>query len=413
MKKESPLWSSISLLIGIVIAILALIRGRMLLPLLLAVFALWLLWWLLTQALPLWRNNRAYRAKEARLREQTAAANGGGQLADALLCHVNYRITAMLRAAYPNARWEWLADKPSRFAVEGGTARIRVYGIPDFDYADVKLDQKANLDCSLVKLSPLMPDSPDTQPPNRQPVNPRVWFETRGRAVLEALVTDLNSRGHSSLTVQENGEVFVQAKENEAEPAKETFLDFPEKVYWPQLVKVLEEEGYGEPGGTCADCVLNQFGSDGNNKGKACKNMRMLYLLRSGEYMPIQIALPPTSLTPYTRFVNEAFLSRRRKVCTGVVRIGLKKAVSGSHEYCVATFTKIADFAGEDLAHIRAYADGFVAQIKDINAQRAQAGAAASNIIGDGDASHLELPDNGAHFALGAVIDGEREELPA
>ena len=171
--------------------------------------------------------------------------------------------------------------------------------------------------------------------------------------------------------------------------------------------------GYGEPGGTCADCVLNQFGSDGNNKGKACKNMRMLYLLRSGEYMPIQIALPPTSLMPYTRFVNEAFLSRRRKVCTGVVRIGLKKAVSGSHEYCVATFTKIADFAGEDLAHIRAYADGFVAQIKDINAQRAQAGAAASSIIGDGDVSHLELPDNGAHFALGAVIDGEREELPA
>lgn len=141
--------------------------------------------------------------------------------------------------------------------------------------------------------------------------------------------------------------------------------------------------------------------------------MRMLYLLRSGEYMPIQIALPPTSLMPYTRFVNEAFLSRRRKVCTGVVRIGLKKAVSGSHEYCIATFTKIADFAGEDLAHIRAYADGFVAQIKDINAQRAQAGAAASSIIGDGDASHLELPDNGAHFALGTVIDGEREELPA
>ena len=36
----------------------------------------------------------------------------------------------------------------------------------------------------------------------------------------------------------------MQAKENEAEPAKETFLDFPEKVYWPQLVKVLESEGY-------------------------------------------------------------------------------------------------------------------------------------------------------------------------
>ena len=62
--------------------------------------------------------------------------------------------------------------------------------------------------------------------------------------LLEALVTDLNSRGHSSLTVQENGEIFVQTKENETEPAKEAFLDFPEKVYWPQLVKVLESEGY-------------------------------------------------------------------------------------------------------------------------------------------------------------------------
>ena len=112
-------------------------------------------------------------------------------------------------------------------------------------------------------------------------------------------------------------------------------------AYWPEGSEYDDDQpplcqsfdgkvGYGEPGGTCADCVLNQFGSDGNNKGKACKNMRMLYLLRSGEYMPIQIALPPTSLTPYTRFVNEAFLSRRRKVCTGVVRIGLKKAVTNT-----------------------------------------------------------------------------------
>lgn len=134
---------------------------------------------------------------------------------------------------------------------------------------------------------------------------------------------------------------------------------------------------------------------------------------RKEAYRLLQLSMGLPAEDAHTRFVNEAFLSRRRKVCTGVVRIGLKKAVSGSHEYCVATFTKIADFAGEDLAHIRAYADGFVAQIKDINVQRAQAGAAASSIIGDGDASHLELPDNGAHFALGAVIDGEREELPA
>ena len=63
-------------------------------------------------------------------------------------------------------------------------------------------------------------------------------------------------------------------------------------AYWPEGSEYDDDQpplcqsfdgkvGYGEPGGTCADCVLNQFGSDGNNKGKACKNMRMLYLLRS------------------------------------------------------------------------------------------------------------------------------------
>lgn len=69
-------------------------------------------------------------------------------------------------------------------------------------------------------------------------------------------------------------------------------------AYWPEGSEYDDDQpplcqsfdgkvGYGEPGGTCADCVLNQFGSDGNNKGKACKNMRMLYLLRSGEYAGI------------------------------------------------------------------------------------------------------------------------------
>lgn len=281
-------------------------------------------------------------------------------------------------------------------------------------------------------------------------VNPRLQADVVPGDVVQAGVIISNSEtGLGSVTIQpliyrlvcSNGMVIndAKARRNHVGRAATSDEDFSiyapylegvilyshnSNAYWPEGSEYDDDQpplcqsfdgkvGYGEPGGTCADCVLNQFGSDGNNKGKACKNMRMLYLLRSGEYMPIQIALPPTSLMPYTRFVNEAFLSRRRKVCTGVVRIGLKKAVSGSHEYCVATFTKIADFAGEDLAHIRAYADGFVAQIKDINAQRAQAGAAASSIIGDGDVSHLELPDNGAHFSLGAVIDGEREELPA
>ena len=47
--------------------------------------------------------------------------------------------------------------------------------------------------------------------------------------------------------------------------------------------------GCGTPGGSCAMCELNKYGtgtdSKGNpSKGKACKNMRHLYILRDGEY---------------------------------------------------------------------------------------------------------------------------------
>ena len=56
--------------------------------------------------------------------------------------------------------------------------------------------------------------------------------------------------------------------------------------------------GYGTPGGVCAGCACNAFGSVSNGKGKACKNMRTLYLLRSGDLMPMVLNLPPTSLKP-------------------------------------------------------------------------------------------------------------------
>lgn len=88
--------------------------------------------------------------------------------------------------------------------------------------------------------------------------------------------------------------------------------------------------GIGTPGGACAACVMNRFGSapDGS-KGKACKNMRVLYLLRSGEYMPLQVNLPPTSIKPFKEFLNRAFMLRRRATYGSIVQIGLKRENNG------------------------------------------------------------------------------------
>ena len=181
----------------------------------------------------------------------------------------------------------------------------------------------------------------------------------------------------------------------------------------PQCQSVDGKVGYGDPGGICEACDYNKFGSDPNGGGKACKNMRVLYLLRSGEMMPIQLSLPPTSIRPFTTFVNSAFLLRGRRVCSGLVQIGLRNGASNGFTYSVATFKKLRDFEGEELAQVCAYADSFRDQIKQTLSERASQNEAQA---GDGvervSASRV-MPDNGDHFAIGGVIDGERDLLPA
>ena len=154
MNQKISLGGSISILIGVVIAILALLRGPVQTVLLLVTFVLWGLWVVLALLRPAWRANRTYRSREERTaREQEAFS--GMNLAGLLLCHVNYRVSDYLRGAYPNARWEWTMNDPALFIAHGGTGRIRLYGVPDYEYADVTLDQKGSLNCSLVKIVPV------------------------------------------------------------------------------------------------------------------------------------------------------------------------------------------------------------------------------------------------------------------
>ena len=172
--------------------------------------------------------------------------------------------------------------------------------------------------------------------------------------------------------------------------------------------------GYGAPGGLCTDCPYNRYGSDtkGTGKGKACKNQRVIYLLRSGEAMPIQLSLSPTSIRPYTDFVKAAFVVRQRGICGSLVQIGLRKKSNGKDDYSVATFKRLYDFTGDELAQVRAYANSFKEQIELSLAQRtenieAEAGGGAEMLR-----PVRVMPENEDHFEIGAEIDGDRGELP-
>lgn len=62
--------------------------------------------------------------------------------------------------------------RPERLALSGGTGRIRVFGIPDFDHADITLHRQANITYSMVKIISLVetgnnPPAEGQSPPHR------------------------------------------------------------------------------------------------------------------------------------------------------------------------------------------------------------------------------------------------------
>jgi len=114
--------------------------------------------------------------------------------------------------------------------------------------------------------------------------------------------------------------------------------------------------GIGDPGGDCASCPLNQFGSDSRGRGKACKSQRVVYILRDGDPFPLQLTLPPTSLKNFNTYFNK--LARKGRKTYGVVtKITLKKAVNKDNiPYSEAQFAVVRELTAEEKAKAVIYA---------------------------------------------------------
>ena len=257
MTKEKALQRGLCIFIGLVIAILSLIRGKWQLGLLITTFALWVLWVAVVLLAP--RIRRAKRIREHKKIRKALQDSGTPhsvsfeipKLKDPsteqlLLMHVNHRISLYLRSIYGDITWEWCSENPIKLIIQGGTGRIKVFGISDYDHADVTLGKNAEICFDMLHIVPLAEiskktSSEDNMPPNKQPVDPQIWYEMQGRSILESIVADLNSRGHSQLILHENGDILVQ--QDQGDVTAQHLDNFPAITYWPRLVQVLEREG--------------------------------------------------------------------------------------------------------------------------------------------------------------------------
>ena len=99
--------------------------------------------------------------------------------------------------------------------------------------------------------------------------------------------------------------------------------------------------GYGQPGGACHLCPLNEWGSAEGGSGKACKEKRMLFLLRTTDLLPIVIQAPSTSIQPVKKYLLR-LASQGMPYWSVVTRLTLEK---GSNSTGIA-FSRISPKSG-------------------------------------------------------------------
>lgn len=104
----------------------------------------------------------------------------------------------------------------------------------------------------------------------------------------------------------------------------------------------------------CADCPLAQFGSGKDGRGQACRQNRLLFLLREDSALPAVVKVPPSSLKPVQSFFLK--LSGKAVPPWGIViSFGLKKTSGAANiEYAEIVPSPVARLDEASLARIRA-----------------------------------------------------------
>ena len=165
-----------------------------------------------------------------------------------LLQHIRLRITDKLKSAYAEATWQWDKEPDLHDILAGKTFRILVENMESYTHADISFDRFGRIHVEPMTIGAFSPaenkadaddmDSPAPEEP--AVVDVRVWYELIGQKILTEQITELHAKGHSKLTIMENGDITV--KNQKKDILKATLDSFPAPNYWQELVSILAED---------------------------------------------------------------------------------------------------------------------------------------------------------------------------
>lgn len=167
--------------------------------------------------------------------------NEADPLETALICQISHRITDKLRSAYPQATWDWEKKPNISRLLSGQPIRIQLIQAGDYTHAEIHLDTYGSIRFQLLIIQDLTGSSgPEQEESRPEPATDCAsWYELIGKNVLQEVITDLNARGYTSLSINENGDVYIMDQDTPI--IKERFSNFPSRKYWDVLTEIFEQ----------------------------------------------------------------------------------------------------------------------------------------------------------------------------
>lgn len=119
------------------------------------------------------------------------------------------------------------------------------------------------------------------------------------------------------------------------------------------------EMGVGDPGGSCAVCPFAQFGSArGERRGQACKQYRLLIMVRPESMLPVRLPVPPTSLgnlSTYLMNLTDAGILYNRVV----TKLDLEVGEKGGYKTAMIKASKAGELTEEQIERVKPLKDSF------------------------------------------------------
>ena len=122
-------------------------------------------------------------------------------------------------------------------------------------------------------------------------------------------------------------------------------------------------KGHGQPGGSCMDCPLAEWGSaGGDRRSQACRQRRIIGVLEPDAFLPTMVIAPPTSLRTAKEYIIQKLTARGTPFSGVTTEIGLKK-VDATPPYSVLTFRASAVLSTQQRAAMAEYARSIKASL--------------------------------------------------